>query len=175
MSKPQAVVFDSSTREVIRRAEARTWVVLLTAMTLVTAGGIAVLHYEWPVVDYSMGTCNPDAVLSDCVSRGRTSVVIGIVAGVVCAMLSVVVHRHRPIRPTITCDDCGGVGWVMDLEPRNGRCPRCAHHSFTYRAYVWRPYGVLGGIHRIVEHGMPGADLIRRFHLTRRSATNRYY
>jgi ribosomal protein L37E len=172
---PTKVLFDPRTREIIRGAEARTWIVLLVITTLVVAGGMGVLHYEWPIVDYARGACSRDAVLSDCVARTRTSLVVALVAGLLAAPLSILVYRRRPIRPTVTCERCGGMGWVLDLEPANGRCPRCGYPSFTYQAYVWQAFDATGGIRRIVEHDMSGADLIRRFHQTRRSALARYY
>jgi hypothetical protein len=175
MSETRVALFDANTREIVRRAEARTWVVLLTTFTLIMSGGSAVLHHEWPILDYTLGSCSPDAVLSDCTSRGTTSVLVGIGAAILFALLSVVAHRHRIIRPTIMCEHCGGTGWVMDLEPRNGRCPRCAHDSFTYRAFIVQAHGDRGGVRRLVEHGMHGPELIRRFHETRHSAMTRYY
>jgi hypothetical protein len=136
-----ARMFNPSTREVIRRAESRTWVALLTSVTLLMGAGCGVLHHELPVVDYMRGVCEADAPAVGCAPRLRTSVAFGAAITIVFAMLSVVVHRRRLIRPTVTCESCGGVGWVMDLEPLEGRCPHCAHDGFTYRAFIVRPRG----------------------------------
>jgi hypothetical protein len=175
MTRTQPRLFDPKTREVIRRENRRTWVALLTVVTLLTGGGCGVMHHEIPLVDFIRGACDPAAAAVDCPSRLTTSYAVGVVFTVLFAAGSVVVYRHRPIRPTVTCESCGGVGWVMDLERLNGHCPHCGYDSFTYKAFIAHVDADGPGLQRLVEHRMSGSDLLRRFHETRTSSTARYY
>jgi hypothetical protein len=175
MTRTEPRLFDPKTREVIRRENRRTLVALLTVFTLLTGGGCGVMHHEIPVVDFIRGACDPAAAAVDCPSRLTTSYAVGIAFTVIFAVVSVVVYRHRPIRPSVTCESCGGVGWVMDLERLNGHCPHCGYDSFTYRAIIVQPPIEGGGLRRVFEPHMNGSALIRRFHETRTSPTARYY
>jgi len=176
MHQVQPRMFDPKSREAIRRSQAAVWIPLLAGVTLVCGSLIGVMHHEIPFIDFMAGNCDSNAAAVDCPTRFATSVAVAIAATLGLGGLSVLLYRKRPIRPTVQCEGCGGIGWVMDLEQFEGRCPHCGHDLFTYQTGVVEPDPVHGAMpRRVVEDHMRGSDLIRRYHETPKSAMNRYY
>jgi hypothetical protein len=176
MTPTQPRLFNVQSRDAIRRAQASVWIPLLAGTTILMGFLFGVIHHEIPFVDFALGNCDSSAAAVDCATRFATSVSVGAVATLVFAGLSVWLYLKRPIRPTVTCENCGGVGWVMDLESFNGQCPHCGRDQFTYQTGTVQPDPVHGAVpHRVLEHHMKGGDLIERYHATRKSSMNRFY
>jgi hypothetical protein len=167
-------LFDPATRDAIRRETSRVRWITLAICVPIMAGLLAVLHHEYPFLAYMTGACSRADYVYEC-ARAPYDALVGVLGFFVFAGFGAAAYRLWRISPTITCESCGGTGWVLDLEPRGGRCPRCGNGLFTYRATTasGNPDGPL--LVRIVEHHRPGAELIARFHATRRSWMHRYY
>jgi hypothetical protein len=133
-----------------------------------------VLHHELPVLAWAANVCSPEGYAYEC-PRTPYNAAAGAIGLVLFAGVSLLAYRHRRIPPTVECRSCGGRGWVMDLEPREGRCPRCAGSRFTYRTRL-ASGGPLGPTVQVVhEPEADGAALVRRFRETRKSLFDRYY
>jgi hypothetical protein len=167
-------LFDPATKDAILREAAPVLLTTLGIVVPVMAVLLAVLHHEYPFLAYMTGACSRADYVYEC-ARAPFDALAGVLGLVVFGGFGAALYRWRRMPPTITCEACGGTGWVLDLEPRGGRCPRCGHGLFTYRATTahGNPNGPM--LVRIVEHHRPGAELIARFHATRRSWMHRYY
>jgi hypothetical protein len=173
---PEPRLFNPKSREAVRRSQASVWIPLLAILTLICGGLVGAMHHEIPFIDHMLGNCDANAAAVDCPTRFATSVGVGIAATLVFGALSVLLYRKRPIRPTVQCERCGGVGWVIDLEEFKGRCPHCGYDLFSYQTGTVEHDPVHGALpRRVVEDHMRGTDLIRRHRETRKSAMNRYY
>jgi hypothetical protein len=63
----------------------------------------------------------------------------------------------------------------MDLEPRDGRCPRCAGQYFSYHTNLPGAHGPGPLVRRVEEEHVEGQALLKRFRETRKSLFDRYY
>jgi hypothetical protein len=63
---------------------------------------------------------------------------------------------------------------VLDIEPSDGRCPRCAGDRFDYQIWFGGGGAIGPRLERFREHDVAGPDLVQRFRETRKSSTRRY-
>lgn len=173
MSRDGPELFDQATRDRVRRDAAPAAMAAFAFIALLVAGLFAGVHHEWPIFSRMAGTCAPGQYAYECRHAGF-DVLAGTLGGVAFGALSMVALRFRRIPPTVRCHSCDRVGWVMDLEAREGRCPRCGGSRFAYTiVVVGPPGGVL--LRRHFEADVDGVTLVDRFRATRRSTMTRYY
>jgi rubredoxin len=117
----------------------------------------------------------PERLRYECASRLLHGAVVGAGAAVLIGGLSLAGHRFGRIPPTLTCRRCGTSGWVLDIEPHGGRCPRCGADRFDYR--IWFGGGNRLGprLIRLREYDVAGAMLVQRFQETHGNWMRRYY
>jgi hypothetical protein len=167
-------LLDPRTRERIRRETARGMIVVLGIAALVMAALAAVAHHEVPLLAYWAGACSPDELGYQC-SRLPWDLLSGAFALLALGGFLVVLYRRRRIPPTIVCESCGGLGWVLDLEAGNGECPRCGGTTFTYRNTFAGVLADAPHLQHVQETGMDGGFLVRRFRDTKNATFTRYY
>lgn len=167
------VLYDEETGAILRREAAPGRLLVFGGATLVAGLLFGVLHHELPFVAHWTGACSPDDYAYECAARPFYDAVAGIGFTVLMGAFCFVLHQRAPMRPTITCRGCGTSGWVLDIEPTAGRCPRCGADRFDYRI-VLAGYGVRPTFAFVREQDVAGADLVERFRATRKSSLHRY-
>jgi hypothetical protein len=166
-------LYDSQTGEVLRREASLGRLLVFGVVSLVSGGLFAAIHNELPFLAHWTGACSPDAYAYECEARPFWNAVAGVGVGLLMTAFSFTLHFKAPMRPTIRCRGCNTRGWVLDIEPTGGRCPRCGADRFDYRVVLAR--GGAGPLLRFVrENDVAGADLVQRFRETRTSALDRY-
>jgi hypothetical protein len=169
-------LFDPATRERVRRHQAGAMRFLVGFVALLGAWLGAGIHHEAPFLAWMTGACSRTGYAYECAVRGRFDVVAGALGLALAGGLTRLALRWRRIPPTVRCESCGRWGWVMDLEPREGRCPRCAGSRFHYRTRLAGVHAGGGPLLRLVEErDADGAALVRRWRETQKSALDRYY
>jgi hypothetical protein len=159
---------------VLRRESAPGRLVVVGIATLVCGVLFAALHHELPFLAYWTGACSPDDYAYECAARPFYDAVAGVAFTLSMGALALLALRYAPFRPTITCRGCGTRGFVLDIEPSAGRCPRCSNERFDYQIWFGGG-GALGPrLERFREHDVAVADLVQRFQETRKSSTQRY-
>jgi hypothetical protein len=61
--------------------------------------------------------------------------------------------------PTVLCRSCPGHGWILDLKPTQGACPRCGNDKYDYRRTT------VGSANMPVSldmHDVSGSELVAR-------------
>jgi hypothetical protein len=172
---PSTRLYDPRSATVIRAELARGRLLAFGITALVCGGLMAALHHELPFLAHWTGACSPDDYAYECQTRVRFDVVAGVITVALFAGFGLLAHRLGPIRPTLTCRNCGTRGWVLDIEPHHGRCPLCGGDRFDYQIWVGGAAAAGPRLEHIIEDDAAGADLVRRFQETRNSATDRYY
>jgi hypothetical protein len=125
-------LFNPATQERIRRKTnpGTKWAFLGSAVVVgLLVGG---LHYEESFLPHWLSICASDVAWYDCEYSGWLDVLAGAAAFIFFGAFVWIIFKVRRIPPTVTCEQCGGRGWIEDLEPTGGRCPRCAHDRFSY-------------------------------------------
>lgn len=166
-------LYDAKTGEILRREAAPDRLLVFGGATLVAGLLFAVLHHELPFLAHWTGACSPEDYAYECAARPFYDVVAGVGFTVSMGVFCFVLHQRAPMRPTLTCRGCGTSGWVLDIEPTAGRCPRCGSDRFDYRI-VLAGYGVRPTFGFVREQDVAGADLVERFRETRKSSLHRY-
>jgi hypothetical protein len=172
--KDDDTLFDPATRDRVRQDLARGTIVVFVVVTLMFGILSGVLHRELPFLARMTGQCGPDQYAYECDTLAYDALA-GFLGFMACGVLAAVVYRYRRIPATVRCESCGGRGWVMDLEPRDGRCPRCAGHFFSYRTNLPGAHGLGPVVHRVEEEHVEGHALVKRFRETRKGLFDRYY
>lgn len=172
---PKPPLYDADTANAIRRAQRGTHLFVAAFSSVLIGALVLGLHHELPFLSYWTGACSSQMYAYECPSRMSHGIVACVGAAIVAAALVVLLYRFAPIRPTLKCRSCGTWGWALDLEPHDGRCPRCGGDRFDYRA--WTVGGGGGGVRleQLREDDVAGIDLVRRFRETRSSLWQRYY
>jgi hypothetical protein len=168
-------LFDAATRERVRHHQVRTHRIVIVFMAAIGAWLGAGIHHEAPFLAWTTGACPRAGYAYECAARGRFDVVAGALGLVLLGGLTKALFRWRRIPPTVRCLSCERWGWVMDLEPREGRCPRCAGSRFSYRTRLVGAHADAPFVRLFEEHDVDGAALVRRWRETRDSAFDRYY
>jgi hypothetical protein len=129
-----AALFNPRTRDAIRLRTGRDLRLILAGAAVVVGAMLGGAHYEEPLLPYLLGLCAPDVARGDCAYDHWLDVAAGLAATALFGAFFFVVYRLRPLRPTVSCRRCDGAGWIEDLRNSAGRCPRCSHDRFRYRA-----------------------------------------
>jgi hypothetical protein len=172
--RPQRQRFDPRTEAILRAEQAPSRLVVFGLFSLVAGGLFAALHHELPFLAHWSGACSPADYAYECETRGFYDAVAGVAGTAVFGACAWLAHRLGPMRPTVTCTSCRTSGWVLDLEPHAGRCPRCGGDRFDYQIWFGDGTGRGPRIERFREQDVAGADLVRRFRETRKSSMRRY-
>jgi hypothetical protein len=167
-------LFDPATRDRVRRDVATGTIIVFVVFTLIAAGLVGVMHRELPFLARMTGQCSPGEYAYECDTLAY-DVVAGLIGFVLFGAFAALAFRYRRIAPTVRCGSCGGRGWVMDLEPREGRCPRCGGDAFSYRTVLAGSDGLGPVLRHVEEAHVAGTALVDRFRRTRGSLFDRYY
>jgi hypothetical protein len=167
-------LFDPATRERVRRDGGRGTIAVLVVATLVLSGVAFGVHGEEPLLARMTGQCAPGQYAYECNTLAY-DVLAGILGLIVFGTFVALLYRYRRVRPTVHCESCGRRGWIMDLEPREGRCPRCAGSVFSYHTILVRTNGHGPVFLRVDEASVDGRALVQLFHETRKSRGDRYH
>lgn len=170
---PKLPVYDTNTANAIRQAQRGTHLAVAAFSSVLIGALVVALHHELPFLAYWTGACASGTYAYECPSRMSYSIAAGAGAAIVVGALVVLLYRVVPIRPTLRCRRCRTWGWALDLEPGDGRCPRCGGDRFDYR--VWAVSDDGRGVEQLREDDVAGIDLVRRFRETRKSLWRRYY
>lgn len=173
--RAQPRLYDPRTAELLRREQAPSRAVVFGIAALACGVLVAAAHHELPFLAYWTGACSPEDYAYQCETRGRYGLALGVATTALFGALAALGHRYVHMRPTLTCRGCGTSGWVLDIEPHGGRCPRCGGERFDYRIWFGTGTGVGPRLERVIEGDRAGPELVRRFQETRTSATRRYY
>jgi hypothetical protein len=128
------VLFNSQTREALLRRTGRDFRLIFAGTTVVIGFMLGGFHYEEPFLPYLLDICAPDVSRGDCSYDHWLDVAAGLAGAAAFGAFLFIVYRLRPMRPTVSCRHCDGAGWIEDLQASAGRCPRCRHDRFRYRA-----------------------------------------
>jgi hypothetical protein len=117
------------------------------------------LHTESPFLAYALSRCPNARFAAECdyePALDWMAGVLGLVGWLLFAGLLLAVRRPAP---TIFCAGCDGMGWIADLVPTGGACPRCGRDEFDHRTFT-----SLGEAQPLVVdwERVPGAELLRR-------------
>ena len=173
--RSEAGLYDPRTGERIRAEQAPSRLLVFGISALVGAGLVAAAHHELPFLAHWSGACSPEDYAYECPARAPYDALAGVAALVIFGALAIAAHRFARFPPTLRCRRCGTSGWVLDIEPHGGRCPRCGGDRFDYRIWFGGGTGFGPLLERVHEEDQAGRDLVRRFQDTRKSATRRYY
>ena len=137
MRRPEpGALFDPATRSAHDRRFGRGYRMAVPVVTLLVGGLVGGYHYEEPFLPYWLGVCGDGVDRADCVYRPVLDWLAGFGGALAFGLFALAAYKFRRIPPSVTCLGCGGRGWIVDLEPTGGRCPRCGHDRFRYLRVV---------------------------------------
>jgi hypothetical protein len=133
----------------------------MAGVVALLGGLFAIAHAEAPLLAQLAGACEGVRYLSSCRYSPLYDVLAGLLGLLLCGGYVLLLFRtiRRVPAPTVYCQRCDGAGWVRDIEPTHGHCPRCGHDRFAYRYFRAGPGP---GFRVIVEPDVRGEALITR-------------
>jgi len=162
-------LFNPATRDGLAGRYARRLGLMVAVVAVVSGGLIGGLHYEeLPFLADWLGYCDGAGFPAECEYPGRLDWLAGVAGGVVMGFVLVplVPLARRRFRPSVFCRGCDGAGWIEDLVPTGGRCPRCGSDRFDFDSTELDPVFAFGSAfflpRRNRERDVRGAELVVR-------------
>lgn len=158
-------LYNARTQATIKRQAGRGMSAIFAGVSVLAGGLLLGGHMEEPILADALGACEGVELLVDCEYPAYYDWIAGLLGLVGMGLFAALMFRiRRAPLPTLFCEGCDGAGWVRDLEPAIGRCPRCRHDRFTFVERHAPSSSVASPIplHTVVEQHVRGRDLIDR-------------
>ncbi len=144
-------------------------------MALLSGALIGGANHEEPFFAAWLGYCDGVRYLVECEYPPAIDWIAGLVGALVIGLVvaPAIPLARRRIRPTVFCRSCPGAGWIEDLVPRDGRCPRCGgsrfDHERTALDTLFAGESVFFLPRRDRERDVAGSDLVARLRAGKRT------
>ena len=156
-------LYSADTAAAVFRETGRIQATACAGIAVLAGGMLFGAHTEMPFLADLAGACDGARYLSAWEYPPLFDWLAGFVGLFLTGLYCLLLFHVRSIPPpAVYCEGCDGAGWVRDLEPTRGGCPRCRGDRFTYFGRSVPSGGALP-FSTLVEPQVAGRALVERY------------